>query len=125
MKVKITSGMENYLETIYVLGELQDTVHVKDIADRLNITMPSVSEAVRRLAEQGLVEFLPYQDIVLTTEGRKIGKEIHSRHHLFMDFLQKILNLPEDLAASEACKLEHVLGVETVEALRVFMRKNS
>lgn len=125
MKVKITSGMENYLETIYELSELKETVHVKDISDRLNIKMPSVSEAIRRLAEQGLVDFLPYQDITLTAKGLKIGKEIHGRHHLFMDFLSKILNLPEELAASEACKLEHVLCDETVQALQTFMRKNS
>ena len=97
-------------------------VAVRDIAERLNVGMPSVTAALKSLAKRKLVKYDPYQVVTLTAEGRNMAGEISSRHHLLRQFLTGVLGLDGDVAEANACRLEHAVDAELLERLRSFTR---
>src|SRR5690606_5362307 len=88
---------EDYLKVIYELGGENDLVSNKDIATRLDISAPSVSEMIKKLLQDGFVEYTLYQGIRLTKYGTKEAKKIRNRHLLWEFFLVEKLgyNLDE------------------------------
>ena len=94
----LTSNMEDYLEVILNLQEEQKVARVKDVANRLQVKMPSVTGAMKGLAEKGLVNYERYSYLTLTEEGEKIAREIGERHKTFYNFLTQILELDHETA---------------------------
>ena len=86
---KYTQSEEDYLEAFYVIGLNNDVVRVKDVADALDVTMPSVVSAVRSLSQKGLVNQEKYGYIELTQEGKEIAKAIYARHRLLYTFFMR------------------------------------
>ncbi|WP_353095320.1 metal-dependent transcriptional regulator [Tissierella praeacuta] len=99
---------EDYLKVIYELGGENNLVSNKDIANRLNISAPSVSEMIKKLLQDGYVEYTLYQGIKLTKYGTKEAKKIRNRHLLWEVFLVEKLGYNLDEIHEEAEKLEHV-----------------
>ncbi|MGJ0845483.1 metal-dependent transcriptional regulator [Tissierella praeacuta] len=99
---------EDYLKVIYELGGENDLVSNKDIATRLDISAPSVSEMIKKLLQDGFVEYTLYQGIRLTEYGTKEAKKIRNRHLLWEFFLVEKLGYNLDEIHEEAEKLEHV-----------------
>ena len=64
----LTKSFEDYLEAIYILGQEKGKVRVKDIAKSLDVKLPSVTEAVRKMSKVKLVEFERYGLIKLTEQ---------------------------------------------------------
>jgi DtxR family Mn-dependent transcriptional regulator len=113
----LSSHMEDYIEAIAVLSEQNRVVRVKDIAAYLKIKMPSVTSALSKLKESGLIDYEKYGYVELTKKGNIISNRVISRHLCLKEFFNKILNLSEDQAAAEACKIEHHITPETCKMI--------
>ncbi|MBN1499467.1 MAG: metal-dependent transcriptional regulator [Spirochaetes bacterium] len=118
----LTANMEDYIETIALLSENSRVVRVKEIAASLNIKMPSVSAALSKLKEKGLIDYEKYGYVELTSVGREIAEKVYSRHKTIADFLTVILNFSADEANDEACKLEHYLSSKSCRQIAKFMK---
>ncbi len=109
---------ENYLETILMLHQKQGYVRSIDIANELGFTKPSVSRAMSILKNDGYIVVESSGNIVLTEKGIKKANEVYERHLYITKFLQKILDIPEELAAQDACRIEHIISQETFERIK-------
>jgi DtxR family transcriptional regulator, iron-dependent repressor len=105
-------AFEEYCETIYGLDEDELEVIQARIADRLDVSRPSVSEMVKRMQVEGLIE--PGRRITLTAEGQQLAETVVRRHRLAECFLTDLLGLSWADAHQEAGKWEHVIS-PTVE----------
>ena len=114
----LTRSQQDYLKALYLLHGDQRPVPTRDLAQRLGISSPSVSEMVARLNAQGLVEHDRYRGQQLTREGRKVALELVRHHRLLEMFLVQVLGYSWDEVHEEAERLEHVIS-ETMEA-RIF-----
>ncbi len=117
---ELTSNMEDYLEVILNLQQEQRVARVKDVAQRLNVKMPSVTGAMKSLAEKGLVNYERYSYLTLTAAGEKIAQEIGDRHRTFFNFLTKVLELDHETAELDACRLEHATSRKTFARIKEF-----
>lgn len=117
----LTPNMEMYLKTIYEIDENGSRARVKAIAERLGVTMPSVSGAVDNLQKRGLVQHSPYGDVKLTTKGRRVAREVKDRNDTIYRFLLEFLHLPQTVASRDACVLEHVVSPKTLQRMAAFL----
>jgi DtxR family Mn-dependent transcriptional regulator len=99
--------VEDYLKNIYKLQEGEGKVSTTSLSERLEISAPSVTEMVKKLADEGIVTYTPYRGVELTTQGRKKALRIIRRHRLWELFLVEVLNYPWDEIDEEAERLEH------------------
>jgi DtxR family transcriptional regulator, Mn-dependent transcriptional regulator len=106
-------AFEEYCETIYELAEDDVEVIQARIAERMGISRPAVSEMIKRLEHEGLVEI--DGKIRLTKQGRALAEQVVRRHRLAERFLTDILQLSWADAHHEAGKWEHVIS-ESVES---------
>lgn len=114
---------EMYLETILVLTRRLGTGNVRsiDIATESGYSKPSVSRAVGILKDGGFIEVSDGGFITLTETGKDIASTIYERHVLLTDFFIKI-GVDKDIAAADACKIEHCLSKETFAKLKVHIK---
>src|SRR5437667_9842306 len=105
-----TRSQEDYPQSLYMLGGNERPVPTRELAQRLGISSPSVSEMVTRLSAQGLVEHDRYRGQQLTREGRKVALELVRHHRLLEMFLVQVLGYPWDEFHEEAERLEHVMS---------------
>jgi len=117
----LTSTVEDYLEAIFNLGKEQRVVRVKNIAKRLGVKMPTVTNMLKTLSERELIEYEKYEYLELTKKGSDVGEEIDRRHHILRSFLTDILGIDLVKADEEACKMEHAVGASTMDRFVVFM----
>ena len=108
---------EDYLETILILQEAHGQVRAIDIARHLEYSKPSVSRAVGLLRENGYITVSDEGLISLTEAGRQVAESMYERHRLLTAWLIK-LGVSEDVAAEDACKMEHDLSEETFARLK-------
>ena len=120
MPKRLTPSQENYLEHIWHLTA-RGIVRAKDLADSVGVRLPSVTRAVNKLVDQGLVQHKLYGNIGLTRKGRSTARRIVQRDRCITHFLTYVLNMRPESAASEACRLEHVFGDEVLERLQVLV----
>lgn len=121
MKKPLTASMEDYLEAIFDLDRKKQVVRVKDIADRLDVRMPSVTSMLKTLNERGLVNYEKYETVHLTAQGVIVGREMRRRHDALKRFLTDILNVDPGTADAEACRMEHALSSDTLDRLVDFV----
>ena len=112
----IHESAENYLEAILALSK-EGPVRSIDVAQYLGFSKPSVSRAVGLLKEHGYVVVDDTGHLVLTEAGRQIAASMYERHTLLTRWLVT-LGVPEDIAAEDACKIEHDLSPETFDAIK-------
>src|SRR6266852_2351798 len=105
-----TQSQEDYLKALYHLHGDTRPVPTRELAQRLGISSPSVSEMVTRLVAQGLVEHDRYRGQQLTREGRKVALELVRHHRLLEMFLVQVLGYSWDEVHEEAERLEHVIS---------------
>src|SRR4029077_13508528 len=105
-----TRSQQDYLKSLYLLGGDEHPVPPRDLAQRLGISSPSVSEMVTRLSAQGLVEHARYRGQQLTKDGRKVALELVRHHRLLEMFLVQVLGFGWDEVHDEAERLEHVIS---------------
>ena len=115
-----TSNMEDYLEAIVFLKEQGKPAKVTEIGKALGVKKPSVTSALAKLSEAGLVQHKKYGDIVLTVEGENIAQDVYQRHRTLRHFLVEILNVDPVIADEDACRMEHVISRESLSRLSKF-----
>jgi DtxR family Mn-dependent transcriptional regulator len=109
-RAAFTRAQQDYLKALYQLHGDQRPVPTRDLAQRLGISSPSVSEMVTRLTAQGLVEHDRYKGQQLTRDGRKVALELVRHHRLLEMFLVQVLGYSWDEVHDEAERLEHVIS---------------
>lgn len=105
-----TRAQEDYLKALYQLHGDERPVPTRELAQKLGISSPSVSEMVTRLSAQGMVEHDKYRGQQLTREGRKVALELVRHHRLLEMFLVQVLGYSWDEVHDEAERLEHVIS---------------
>src|SRR5256885_12459375 len=106
----LTRSQQDYLKALFLLHGDTKPVPTGDLAQRLGISSPSVSEMVVRLSAHGLVEHDRYRGQQLTREGRRVAVELVRHHRLLEMFLVQILGYSWDEVHEEAERLEHVIS---------------
>lgn len=112
-----SASVEEYLEAIYGLNEKGELAKNQDLAEKLKVSPPSVTQMIQRLAEEGLVSYQPYKGTQLTGKGMALAQKVVRKHRLLEVFLYEILKLPREKVHEQACKMEHSLTDETASAL--------
>lgn len=115
--MEIHESSEDYLETILILKERTGQVRSIDIATEMNYSKPSISVAMRKLRENGYIEVDKDGFITLTDPGYEIASSIYDRHKLLTKFFIS-LGVDAEVAAVDACKIEHDLSEETFQKIR-------
>jgi len=117
----ITPTMEDYLEAIFNLSKEKRAIRVRDIARKLDVKMPTVTNMLKTLSERGLINYEKYEYLELTENGSNVGQEIDHRHQILRSFLTNILKIQYAEADEDACKMEHAISPATLEAFVDFM----
>lgn len=114
--MSIHESGEDYLESILKLQKDLGQVRSIDIVGELGFSKPSVSIAMKRLRESGYIEMAADGYITLTESGRDVAERIYTRHKALTAFFIA-LGVDPDVAAADACKVEHDLSEETFQKL--------
>ncbi|MBR3162794.1 MAG: metal-dependent transcriptional regulator [Clostridia bacterium] len=117
----ITSSLEEYLKTIYILKNTEGQIRVTDISKKLNCSKPSVNRALNCLKEEGLILYQAYGDIEITEEGTKTASAIIKRYDILRLFLTEVLGVEEKLAEEEATKMKHSISENTIAKLEKYI----
>ncbi len=115
--MNINESAENYLETILILNKEKTSVRAVDIAEELGFKKSSVSVAMKNLREKNHIIVSKEGFITLTESGREIAEMIYERHELLTAWLVH-LGVNKDIAAEDACRIEHVISSESFEAIK-------
>lgn len=115
--MKIQKSAEDYLEAILMLQQKTGAVRSIDIANKLDFSKPSVSIAMRNLRENGYIQVDADGFITLLPAGQEIAERIYERHTLLSCWLTALGVSPE-VAAEDACLIEHVISAESFEAIK-------
>ena len=120
--MKIKQSAENYLETIHMITNTKGFCRSVDIAHELGFSKPSVSVAMKNLRENGYIEVLGDGKIVLLEPGKKVAIELYERHTILTKALT-LLGVSQEIAAEDACRIEHVISKESFQAIKEAVKK--
>lgn len=115
--MKTNESAENYLETILILSQRLPVVRSIDVATELGFKKSSVSVAMKHLREKNHITVSEAGYITLTDAGREIAEMIYERHNILTSMLVTLGVTPE-IAAEDACRIEHVISVESFAAIK-------
>ena len=113
----LTSSMEDYLEAVLILHQKHGSVRGVDIAVHLGVTKPSVSRAVKELSKKKCLIKKDDGTLSLTDSGLQIATQIYEKHQFFTRQLIEA-GVPKDIAAQDACRLEHVISEQSFQKLK-------
>lgn len=111
----LSPSLEDYLEEIYRFSLTNDVVRVTDIAVCLDVTLPSVSSAIRKLSRDNYLAYRRYKEVVLTDKGKRLGRFLVERNRILQDFLRMIRSECDVSAEAEA--MEHYLTLPTIRSI--------
>lgn len=116
----LTHALEDYLETIYLIIRDHKLARVRDIAKARGVKMGSVTPAMKRLSELGLIEYTQREYIDLTEEGHRIARRTLARHDILRRFFLEVLQISDEAAEADACAMEHHFSNEGMDKLTRF-----
>ena len=111
---------EDYLETILLLHRKTGFVRSVDIAAELNYSKPSISRAMNILKDDGFITVESGGQIMLTEKGKAKAESIYERQVIITEFFEKVLGVDHEIAAHDACKIEHIISDESYQKLKEF-----
>lgn len=114
---KSEESLEDYLEVILILSQKSSFVRSIDIAAELDYSKPSVSVAMKKLKGRNYIAVSEDGHISLTDSGREIAEQVYECHRLLTDWLVH-LGVDPQVAAIDACKMEHDISPESYEAIK-------
>ncbi|HEY4614218.1 MAG TPA: metal-dependent transcriptional regulator [Citricoccus sp.] len=115
---RLSTSSQNYLKVVWVLQEWSsEPVTPTAIAARAGVRLSTASDAIRKLAGQGLLEHSPYGAVELSAEGRRLAVEMVRRHRLIETFLVEVLGYGWEQVHDEAETLEHAVSDFMVERM--------
>lgn len=118
--LSLTGALEDYLETIFLEVRRQGFARVRDIAKARDVKSSSVSVALARLADFGLVRYIQREYVGLTDAGEEAARRVLARHELLSRFFREILQMEPQAADREACAMEHSLSPEAMDRFARF-----
>ncbi len=121
--MKIMESAQNYLETILMIKKKKGSVRSIDIANELNFSKPSVSVAMKQLRENEFIRVDDTGNIELLEAGMEIATKMYERHVVISKLLER-LGVESQLAAEDACKIEHIISEQTFLALKQWTLDN-
>lgn len=117
-----SATVEDYLKALYSLEQREgEKPRVKDIADILNVSLPSVTTMMKSLADDGFVERTAYRGVALSEEGRRAALKVIRNHRLIELFLVEVLGYGWDEVHAEAERLEHSMSDELTNRIEAFL----
>ncbi len=122
--MRIQESAENYLEAILMIHQRTGHVRSIDIANELSFSKPSVSVAMKNLRTNGYITMDQDGSISLTPKGMEIAQKVYERHTLISSWLEH-LGVPPEIAAEDACRMEHVISQESFQALKAHVRSQN
>ncbi len=108
-----TGNREDYLINILRLTEGEGVAKTTELASYMNVSPASVSEMIKVLAKEGLVNYEKYKGVSLTPEGLTYARQLRKKHHVLERFLTDYLNVDHKTAHEEACRMEHAISDES------------
>jgi len=111
---------EEYLETVFEFEQTSGHAHTGQIAERLGVKPPSVTQMLQKLKVEGLVRYSAYTEVTLTKKGKDIALDLFSRHKAIADFLQ-VIGVDKTMAQHDACEIEHHVSQMTTTQLKRFV----
>lgn len=123
MSQSLTPALEDYLEIIYQLSQENGTARISDIAQRLDIAKPSVTQAIATLRREGMVYQDRYGPVLLTPKGEKRASEIWYRHRVIRRYLEEALQVNPATANRDACIMEHSISEETFTQMKKWIKE--
>ncbi len=120
---RLGRSAEDYLEAIGHLCRKNGQAQVSDVATMLNVKKPSVTAAMRQLAEEGLITYHPYSPVVLTKKGEQYAANVINAHNILHRFMKEAAGLSDERADATACLIEHILTYEEITAIGERMAK--
>ena len=123
-KRKIHASGEDYLEAVLILQKQKGTVRSVDVARHLEVTKPSVCNAVATLRDGGFLTMDEDYSLHLTDVGREVAEQTYEKHRFFTDRLIEA-GVDPDTAERDACRIEHVISDESFERLKAVAKPES
>ncbi len=117
---KLSASLEDYLEIIYNSIKSNEAIRAVDIARVLNVSRASVTEALNKLADKGLIIYGRYQTITITDMGVKIAMDVVNRHSSLSSFFSDVLGANSREADENACRIEHIISAELLHRIQAF-----
>lgn len=116
---ELTASLEDYLEAIKELidADPHGHAHTSEIARRLKVKMPSVTNAMGILCRNGYIHYDSSKPVTLTESGTAAAERIIHRHRVLKAFLQEVLLLSSEAAGATACRIEHVIDEALIDRL--------
>jgi len=108
---------QDYLKAVYSLSKNGDLVSNAQISQKLNVAPASVTEMLKKLSDEGYINYSPYHGSTLTEKGLQEAKKVTRKHRLLETFLSEVLHITKDKVHSQACQMEHTLSDEAEESL--------
>lgn len=122
-KVKnLSSGLEDYVEAIYVAYLNDKLLKGAELARQLNISRASVSEALSKLVAKNLIKYNSYEAISITKEGIEEAKKVYEKHHTLEQFFETVLGINKSEANENACKIEHIISQNVLSEMQKFTK---
>src|SRR5829696_5099862 len=108
----LSDAIQDYLREVYKLETAGERATTSTVAAAMDVSAPSASVMLKRLAALDLVEHTPYRGVELTESGRRVALEIVRHHRLLEQYLAETLGVPVERVHAEADRLEHALSEE-------------
>lgn len=118
----LSKALEMYVKAIHDLQLRSGSAAASDVAEQLGVKAPSVTAALKKLRDLGMVEYEPYQEVMLTERGIEIAERLDWRHRAILDLLLMV-GVDESVASTDACEIEHIVHRETIERISEFLEK--
>jgi len=112
---------QDYLKTVYSLSKSGELASTTEISQKLNVAPSSVTEMLKKLAQDGYIDYSPYHGSALTEKGLQEAKRVTRKHRLLETFLSDVLHIGKENVHTQACQMEHTLSDEAEESLCRFL----
>ncbi|WOX58110.1 metal-dependent transcriptional regulator [Methanoculleus receptaculi] len=119
-RINLSRRVEDYLEAILNVTLEKGYARTKDVARELDVSPSTVVEMFRKLGSMGFVDYRRYEGVVLLPAGREVAEAVKFRHDTLKEFL-KIIHVPEKIANTDACYMEHELHPTTIRQIRLLV----
>ena len=118
---RVSLALESYLEAIADIQAEDGAVSPSVLAEKMGCKRSSVTSALQRLAENGLINYHSYRPVTLSPKGKEVIESLNKYHNILQNFFQNVLGFDEEFAQKEACKLEHQVSPEIIERIEAYV----
>lgn len=119
--MKLSSSLEDYLETIYEITEEKGAAKPRDIALGRDVAPSSVTSALKQLSKLGLVNHKPYDLVTLTEKGKRLARSVTRKHEVLREFFEKVLEIDGETADRCACGMEHAIPDRVLKRFMAYL----